>query len=381
MATRITLAPRTAVAAAAAVLVAVVMGADADGKDLSPLQQADGVSQASTALQSAWAVAAGGGPDELVGLLEGMNEADTVGQNWLRAAFDAAAERVVADGGFPLMRLQAFLADEANHPRARQTAFEWVVRVDPSAKRPLLKKMLDDRSLALRYRAVAALLDTADSPTADAATKTELYQKALLAARDEKQLKQIAAALEELGESVDLPGVMGFLKEWRVIGPFDNTGLAHFETAYPPESEQDFAATYPGKLGGYPDKHGGVSWKKVTATGEGGELDFIEPLGKEKEAVAYAYTTFTTEEAGPAEVRYQSNNATKVWLNGELIAANEVYHSGGAIDQYRATVELRAGENTLLVKALQNEQKRPWEREWDFRLRVVDELGTPLAKQ
>lgn len=365
------------IALATAISLAAVTGY---AEDLAPLQKADGVAAASPAQQAAWAKLAASGPDALLSILQGMKDTDTVGQNWLRAAFDAAAERIVAEGGFPLLRLQSFLADQSQSPRARQTAFEWVVKVDPSAKEPLLEKMLDDRSLALRYRAVAALLAKADGDADEAAAKKELYAKALTAARDEKQLKQIAATLEELGESVDLPGVMGFLKQWRVIGPFDNTGLAHFDTAYPPESEQDFAATYPGKQGGYPDQQGGVSWKEVTATGEGGEVDFIEPLGKVKEAVAYAYTTFNCK-GGAAQVRYQSKNATKVWLNGELIATNEVYHSGGGIDQYRAKVRLKPGENTLLVKALQNEQKMPWEREWDFRLRVVDELGTPLASQ
>ena len=90
---------------------------------------------------------------------------------------------------------------------------------------------------------------------------------------------------------------------------------------------------------------------------------------------------FKAVEAGDAEIRYSSKNATKVWLNGRLIASNEVYHSGGGFDQYQVPVTLRDGENSVLIKVCQNEQKMPWEREWDFKLRVVDNLGTPVASQ
>ena len=76
-----------------------------------------------------------------------------------------------------------------------------------------------------------------------------------------------------------------------------------------------------------------------------------------------------------ATVRYASPNATKLWLNKQLVAANEVYHAGGAVDQYVAPVELQAGTNTILLKVCQNEQTQPWAQDWSFQLRLADELG------
>lgn len=352
---------------------------DSDGPlaAVARLRQADGVAPATEAMQQAFVALAGGDIDAMFSTLRGMKGAGTAAQNWLRGAFDAAAERRARDGDFPLTRLQAFLADQEQAPRARQTAYEWVVRIDPTAKAPLLERMLDDRSLALRFRAIEAMIDRVEAlPDEPMGEKLRLLDRAIDAARDEGQLKRLAAMAEGLGAEVDLAEVMGFIQRWHVIGPFDNTGLAHFDTAYPPEADQDLDARHVGKSGE-------VDWVQAAATGGDGDLefgtvDFIDALGKEKEAVAYAFTTFTVDEAQPAEVRYQSKNATKVWLNGRLIAANEVYHSGGAIDQYRAEVDLRAGKNTLLVKALQNEQKMPWQREWAFRLRLVDSLGAPI---
>ncbi|MEM9185426.1 MAG: hypothetical protein AAGB00_02905 [Planctomycetota bacterium] len=351
--------------------------------DLAALRNVSATKAAPAEAQAAWARLAADDPAVLVDLLTAMEGADPAAQNWLRSCFDAAAERAVAADAFPMLPLSTFLYEQNNDPRARRTAFEWIVRVDPGKKARLLEGMLEDQSLSIRYEAVAELMQRAQSFEGSGIgdgggegddAKRALYEKALKAARNPKQIEAIADALGALGVEVDLPGTMGFLKAWHVIGPFDNTGLEDFGTAYPPEADQDLAAEHSGKLGE-------VAWQAAAAGAEDGIVDFLAPLGKEKEAVAYAYTTFTAADAGPAELRYESKNATKVWLNGKLVASNEVYHSGGGVDQYRVGVTLKKGENTLLVKACQNEQKMPWETEWDFRLRIVDALGSPLASQ
>lgn len=343
------------------------------GDDVAALRTASSVEPATPAMQAAWRRLAETSPAEMTKLLAGMKDAAPAAENWLRAAVDAIGERALAEGALPVGDLRQFLADTRQSPRARRAAFDWIIKADPSQEKSLLEGMLDDPSLALRYDAVAQLLAQTDAlPAEQAAAKKEAYQTALSSARDPKQLEEIKDALSDLGDEVDLASVYGFLKEWRVIGPFDNTGLAHFGTVYPPEEKQDVSAEYDGKLGK-------VTWQEHTA--EDGVVDFVDALGKEKEAIAYALTTFTADQAGSAEIRYETRNASKVWLNGELIASTEVYHSGSGFDQYRVPVDLKPGQNTLLLKIAQNEQKMPWEREWEFRLRVVDKLGTPVGKQ
>ena len=71
-------------------------------------------------------------------------------------------------------------------------------------------------------------------------------------------------------------------------------------------------------------------------------------------------------------------NANKVWLNGELLTANDVYPAGMELDQYRAKAQLRAGSNTILVKVCQNEQTESWAQRWSFQLRVCDAQGTAV---
>ena len=341
--------------------------------DMSIVLDASGTEAAAPELQAAWNRLAKEGPDRLPLLLMAMRDASPIAENWLRAAIDTIAERALANNQLPIDELEKFLADTKGSPRARRTAFEWIVRADPGAKPRLLAAMLDDPSLELRYDAVEQLIKQADAEE-NSTEQIKQLRQALVSARDPGQLERLRDTLKELGEEVDLPGTMGFLKQWHIIGPFDNTDLAGFDKAHPPEVDGFKAsATYEGM-------NVMVEWDKVEAEGQGGRLDLLEPIGKHKEAIAYAYTTFTAP-AGDAEIRYESKNATKVWVNGKLVAANEVYHSGSAIDQYRAKVELHAGENSVLVKICQNKQLMPWEKEWDIRLRVVDHIGTPVGLQ
>ncbi|MEM6329710.1 MAG: hypothetical protein AAF790_05630 [Planctomycetota bacterium] len=356
-------------------IVAAETGAASTAGDLELLAGVSATQATPPAVQAAWQRLVAGGPDTMIRMLRAMDGASPAAQNWLRAGVDAVGEKCVGTARLPLDELGAFLADKTASPKARHAAFTWIVRVDPDAKPALLAGMLDDPSLMLRYDAVALQLEAANALT-DADAQAASLEQLLKSARDPAQLEAIAKQLEELGREVDLGYQMGFLKRWWVIGPFDNTGLAHFDTPYGPEEEpeqkQDTAKTYQGK-------NGEVAWKEVDAQGDQGELDLTEHLGEQKEAVAYAYTRFCADD-GACEIRYESRNATKVWVNGELVAANEVYHSGGTIDQYRAPVKL-GQTNTILVKLCQNEQRMPWEREWGLRLRVVDATGGKAALQ
>ena len=68
----------------------------------------------------------------------------------------------------------------------------------------------------------------------------------------------------------------------------------------------------------------------------------------------------------------------KVWLNGELLFGRDEYHRGQRIDQYRLPVNLREGENEILVKACQDELEKDWTVQWEFQLRVCDETGAAI---
>ncbi|MGI9427204.1 MAG: hypothetical protein ACR2NM_01000 [Bythopirellula sp.] len=293
-------------------------------------------------------------------------------QNWLRAAVDTIAEREVQKtGSLPTELLETFVQDKSQSPRARRVAYEWLAKSDSTAPARLLPMMLDDASLELRYDAIALLLDEAEA-SADEAAKLEKYQRALRSAREKGQLQACAEALKQLGQAPNMARQLGFLVEWKVIGPFDNTDRKGFNKIHLAVDQIDLDAEYAGK-------HGQVSWIDAVAEQEQledmGKVDFNAALVEEKSVLAYAYTTFVADRELNVECRYESKEATKLWVNGAELAVNPVYHSGGGFDQYIVPCRLKQGQNEIVIKVCQNEQTQSWTKPWDFRLRVTDELG------
>lgn len=298
--------------------------------------------------------------------------AGPLAENWLRAAVDAVAEKQVQKTGkLPIDRLEKFLTHTPHNPKARRLAYEWIARVDKNAPDRLIPTMLDDPSLELRREAVARLVTTAEaSAKADekGQAKTTYRQVRLVAARDLDQVKAITEALAELDAPVDLQHHYGFIVDWQLIGPFDNRGGKGFNAIYPPEEKIDLAATYEGSAGS-------VNWKPHHTDHEYGEVDLNKALGKHMGVAGYATTVFESDREQPVELRIGSENANKVWLNGEKLEEAEVYHANSAIDQYTGRGVLKKGKNVILVKVCQDEQTVDWAQNWVFQLRVCDSTG------
>jgi hypothetical protein len=331
--------------------------------------------QGHLAAKAAWKQLAKADAEKLPQVLAGMDGAGPLAQNWLRAAVDAIAERQLAGGEkLPQASLEKFLLATNHGPRARRLAYEWIARVDDTASARLIPKMLNDPSLELRRDAVAQAIDGAEALLGGGKKDAGVaaYQKAFTAARDIDQIKACEKKLSELGQSVDVPVHFGFLMEWKLAAPFDNTDKGGFDVAYAPEKKVDVNATYQGKG----DKK--VGWIDHVTADTYGNVDLTKPLGKIKGAVCYAVTEFTAGEEREVDFRMGTHNANKIWLNGKLLTANEVYHAAAAIDQYRARGTLKRGRNVILLKICQNEQTESWAQSWHFQLRVCDRVGTPV---
>jgi hypothetical protein len=331
--------------------------------------------EGNAAASAAWKKLAAGNAPTLVPLLVAMDGANDYALNWLRAAVDAVSGRELAAGHpLPLPELKQFLQQTEHNPRARRLAFELVARVDPATADQLLAGMLNDPSLELRRDAVQKLVDQADQALArtNLTAAAPLLQTALRSAREVTQIEGITEKLKGLGQPVDLQKHFGFLAEWKVIGPFDNTGNQGFETASPPESKIDLTAEYDGK-------QGKVRWQDYVTTHKYGMVDMNQPCGKLKEVMAYATTDFYSDRARAVELRLGGKNSWRLWLNGKLLFAHDEYHTNTEIDQYIMRAQLQAGRNTILVKVCQNEEVKEWTEEWEFQLRITDALGTPIV--
>jgi hypothetical protein len=204
--------------------------------------------------------------------------------------------------------------------------------------------------------------------------------------RSPKQLEKAAKLLADRDVKVDLANELGMMRTWWVVGPFDNTDSKHFDTAYLPEnryleSGSPIARDASGDPKPEQGKEGSVQWQKIRSDDSLGMVDLNAPLSNEKDGAAYLYGKFTVdgETSNPdAQVRIGCITANKVWINGNLVSSNEVYHSGTRIDQYVDDCKLLNGENTVLIKVMQNAQTEPWAQDWQFQFRLTRPDGSAI---
>ena len=118
--------------------------------------------QGNEAASKAWPKVAALGSKELPAVLEAMDQANGLGQNWLRAAVDAIVERSVKNGEkLPAKELKVFLDDVSHQPVARRLAFELIEKTSPKRAARLVPGFIDDPAPELRRDAVAQVLEKA----------------------------------------------------------------------------------------------------------------------------------------------------------------------------------------------------------------------------
>jgi hypothetical protein len=322
----------------------------------------------------AWRALSQLGPDVLIDILSAFDDANPVAVNYFRSAVETIADRTLAQKKpLPAGKLEAFIKDTRRSGAARRLAFDYLVRIDPTARGRLLPGMVDDPGQELRREAVGVLLEAAQG-LFDKQDKAALaaYQKALSVARDRDQLLLIAKRLETLGAPVDLTKHLGFITHWMLIGPFDNRGGKGFHTLFAPEKSIDLKAAIVGK----DDK--AIRWQEYTTQAPFGLVDFNKVFGNLKGATAFAAAVVFSEKEHPVELRVGSNDAIVFYLNGQKICSREEYHHGMQMDQYAGSGILKKGRNVILVKVCQNEQTENWATLWSFQLRVCDDLGAAV---
>jgi len=322
------------------------------------------------------------GPDVMPDVLAGMNDANPIALNWLRAAVESIQDRAVNNGKtIPAAKIEAFLNDTRHSGPARRLAFECLAKDDRKAPDRLLPKMLDDPSAEIRRDAVAAELARVKLHAA-VDTQMKLYQKLLTHARDRDQINTITEHLKnDHGIDIDLINHFGFVTRWLLVGPFDNAKGVGFSAVYAPEKSVDIQATYAGKNDQkvkWREYTAGMPKKKKIANEDLAVVDFNEAVGKLKGTVCYAYAAVTSETERPVEIRVGSNNAVRFYLNGKDVYFREEYHHGFEMDQHVGKGTLKAGRNEILVKVCQNEQTDSWAELWSFQLRICDHLGAAV---
>ncbi len=131
------------------------------------------------------------------------------------------------------------------------------------------------------------------------------------------------------------------LGPWHSLGPFAAANSKEaFTTAFPPEKQIELEKTYPVQQG----NDGKLKWVRRPKWVDGQ----VHTLSGEN-AATYVYRTIAAPDARQITLLLGSDDTITVWLNGRQVLAKEVYR-GVAPDQEKLTVQLRAGENRLLMK-------------------------------
>ena len=303
----------------------------------------------------------------LIDVLKSMKGATLLGKNWLLGLANSLHRKSPESANDAL---RAFLMDASQDPEARYTVFRWLTDNDAELKAKMLDGMLQDSSPELRFEAVAKVLNSSES------LETGVLQSLLEASRHPEQIVAIIRRLGKQGVTVNQSKHFGFLDTWKLIGPFDNVGSKSFDKEY--AVELDYAA---GKslAGSYDGKSGAVQWVTETTADPEGIVDLAKVFNNEKGCIVYGLATVELPADLDCEIRVGCINAQKVWVNGKLVIANEVYHTGMQIDQYVAPIKLRAGKNQILVKVCQNEQKEAWAQRYVFQARLCDSTGKAIS--
>jgi hypothetical protein len=149
---------------------------------------------------------------------------------------------------------------------------------------------------------------------------------------------------KEAGERAATGAPQGVtLGPWHIIGSFSNADHRQFGTVYPPETETNFEAVYPGM------NESEARWAAGDRLADGQVIDLHQHLKITEGAIAYLHRTLTAAQPTEVTLYLGSDDGLAVFLNGERIHANDVPR-GPAPDQDVVKANLKAGENELLLK-------------------------------
>lgn len=216
----------------------------------------------------------------------------------------------------------------------------------------------------------ALIADTPDEIAGAQALSDERGEAAF--AQANAALQQVLAALQAAKPFYNGLRPNAFMTTWLVLGPIP---VSQDQSHCPSGDQQrqafdtDHLAPY-GGVSGIAPKAGLVHtvdgraypWQLVRS--ESDIVDLIRVYDWNEFVIAYAWAEIEVPEATPLLLGIGSNDATKIWLNGELIHKNWVFRPVTK-DEDIVPVTLRQGVNQILLK-VQNGTYR-----WGFACRAL----------
>ena len=160
-----------------------------------------------------------------------------------------------------------------------------------------------------------------------------------------------AIALRREGKVAEAQALLarfGFLRNFLVCGPFDNAEKRGHDRTYGPEESFDPKATYDGR-------NRKVVWEPLPVRSPWGYVDLRAYVRPQAESTAYLAAVIAADSQSRARLLAGHAGALKAWINGTLAIDSNRYH-GSLPDQVASQIELRAGNNLLLLKVSSGEK-------------------------
>lgn len=176
---------------------------------------------------------------------------------------------------------------------------------------------------------------------------------------------------------------LGINYTWKVCGPFlANTDASLYESFPPEKGVFDYKARYE-----CPPKHTAI-WRDPSTT-DSHKYVYMQPDGwcllqfpYGKNTSSYAYARLVCERAGKGRLHLRSDDHMTVFFNGELLlkmrnmggqgSGKASYRAAKVPDEMTVPLELKAGENVLLLKITNGDGPA------GFIAAITDTAGRPL---
>ena len=157
------------------------------------------------------------------------------------------------------------------------------------------------------------------------------------------------------------------VRNWSVVGPFENEGRSGLAAVYPPETDGfNPRAVYKGK------EHD-VAWHAIPdGAVPYGFVDLSAAVYPRQDVAVYAATVVRSVKAQSAVFHFGASGAARVWLNGKLVHEDAAVHPS-RFDQQIFAAQLLAGDNYVLVKVAHGTGRL------GFSLRLGDGKDSPLT--
>ncbi len=158
---------------------------------------------------------------------------------------------------------------------------------------------------------------------------------------------------------------LGAVKDWSVIGPFENISASGYYQEYGPEKEFNTDKIYTGK------NNKPVHWFNLDKIRRDYWIDFTLNFPTVN-SIFYANTFIYSPEKQNIQMRIGTSGSFRAFLNDQLIS--ECYDErNNDLDTYVSTATLQKGWNKMLLKVGYSDLEK-----CNFLLRITDDKGFPV---